>query len=70
MFFKVIRVEGNMIKMPLKAGNHQSASKTPFNGIFCWRADDGPTLNAGLGILTNIANKPYIFVIFQGLLSL
>ena len=39
---------------------------------FRWRADDGPTLNAGLvaaifqGIRTCIARKPYIFVIFQG----
>ena len=39
---------------------------------FRWRADDGPTLNAGLvaaifqGIRTSIARKPYIFVIFQG----
>ena len=40
---------------------------------FRWRADDGPTLNAGLiaaifqGIRTSIiAKKPYIFVIFQG----
>ena len=39
---------------------------------FHWRADDGPTLNAGLvaaifqGIRTSIARKPYIFVIFQG----
>ena len=41
---------------------------------FLWRADDGPTLNAGWlgsfvifqGIQTSIAKKPYIFVIFQG----
>ena len=36
---------------------------------FRWRADDGPTLNAGLvfqGIQTSIAKKPYTFVIFQG----
>ena len=34
---------------------------------FRWRADDGPTLNAGLffqGIRTNIAKKPYFFFIF------
>ena len=34
-----------------------------------WRADDDQTLNAGLvflGIGTRIAQKPYIFVIFQG----
>ena len=37
--------------------------------VFHWRADDGPTLNAGLvfqGFQTSIAKKPYIFVIFQG----
>ena len=35
---------------------------------FRWRADDGPTLNAGLVGLwwTIIAKKPYILVIFQG----
>ena len=39
---------------------------------FRWWADDGPTLNAEIsfvifqGILTSIANKSYIFVIFQG----
>ena len=38
----------------------------------CWRADGGPTLNAGLvavlfqGIKTCIARKHYIFVISQG----
>ena len=39
---------------------------------FCWWADDGPTLNAGLaafvifqGIQTSIAEKPYIFVNFH-----
>ena len=36
---------------------------------FRWRADNGPTLNAGLilqGICTSIAKKPYSFVSFQG----
>ena len=39
---------------------------------FCWRANDGATLNAGLvalrfqGTRTSIAKKPFIFVIFQG----
>ena len=39
---------------------------------FRWRANDGPTLNAGLvaaifqGIRTCTARKPFIFVIFQG----
>ena len=37
---------------------------------FRWRADDGPTLNAGLvadfsGDLDSVSKKPYIFVIFQ-----
>ena len=35
---------------------------------FRWRTDDDPSLIAGLvfqGIRTNIARKPYIFVIFQ-----
>ena len=43
---------------------------------FRWRADDGPTLNAGLvhcscvifqGIRTSIAKKPYTFVILGGM---
>ena len=41
--------------------------------VFRLRADDGPTLNAGLVVLqifkrlrTSIAKKHYIFVIFQG----
>ena len=39
---------------------------------FRWRADNGPTLNAGLvavifqGVRTSIAKKLYIFDIFQG----
>ena len=36
---------------------------------FRWRADNGPTLYAGLffqGFRTSIAKEPYIFVIFQG----
>ena len=41
--------------------------------VFRWRADEGPTLNAGLigsfvigqGIRTTIAKKSYIFVIFR-----
>ena len=40
---------------------------------FRWRADDDPTLNAGLVALlffqwirTSIAKKPYIFCDFQG----
>ena len=41
--------------------------------VFRWRADDGPTLNAGFcsfvifqGIRASIAKKPYVFVIFRG----
>ena len=33
---------------------------------FHWRADDGPTLNAGFVDRSSIAKGPYIFVIFQG----
>ena len=44
----------------------RAANETPFP----WRADDGPTLNAGLVALIISAissiKKPYIFVIFQG----
>ena len=40
-FFYLIR--GGRIKIPLQAGHHQMA--------FRWRADDDPTLNAGLEVL-------------------
>ena len=54
-----------MVKIPLKVDHYRPASETPFT---CrWRADDGPTLNAGLvlhGIRTSIAKKPYIFFLF------
>ena len=43
---------------------HQNAIETAFR----WRADVGPTSNAGLvfqGIQTSIT-KPYILVVFQG----
>ena len=53
-----------MIKIPLKAGHHVMA--------FCWRPDDGLTLNFGLvalrffrGSRPVLLRKP-IFVIFQG----
>ena len=32
------------IQIALEAGHHRSNSETPFK----WRANDGPTLNAGL----------------------
>ena len=44
-FFKLMR--DGRIKTPLYAGHHRPASETPLNGDR-WRADDGPTLNAGL----------------------
>ena len=36
------------IQMPLKPGHHRPASKKAIQMAFRWRADDGPTLNAGL----------------------
>ena len=54
-------------------GHHRSTSETPFEWrqmAFRWRAAD-PSLNARMitvnfqGIRTRIAEKPYIFVIFQ-----
>ena len=58
-------MRGGRIQIPLLAA---------INGphAFRWRADDGPTFNAGLvvcdfkGILTSVAKEPYIFVIFKG----
>ena len=55
--------------MPLLAGHHWPASKTPFK----WRSAGVPIkaqhLNAKMcdfkGIQTSIAKKPYKFVIFQ-----
>ena len=40
-FFKLTR--GEKIQIPLKAGHYRPSKMT-----FLWRADDGPTLNAGL----------------------
>ena len=34
------------MKIPLLAGHHQPNSETTL--AFLWRADDGPTLDAGL----------------------
>ena len=39
--------EGERIQIPLKAGHHRPTSEMAFR----WRADDGPTLNAGLAAL-------------------
>ena len=57
-----------MIKIPLKAGHHRPDSET----AFCWRPDDGLTLNSGLEALQFfraagpvLLRKP-LFVIFQG----
>ena len=47
------------------SGRQQNAIQMAFR----WRADDGPTSNAGLvfqGILINTTKKPYVFVFFQG----
>ena len=38
------------MQISLKAGHHRPASETPLMA-FRWRADDGPTLNAGLVVL-------------------
>ena len=45
MFFK-----GERIQISLKAGYHLPASDTPLNGVLL-RANEGPTLNAGLVVL-------------------
>ena len=37
-------MRGERVQIPLKAGHHRPASETSFK----WRADNGPTLNAGL----------------------
>ena len=52
-------------------GPSSARQRNAIEMAFRWRADDGPTLNASLvalcqGIRTSIAQKPYIFVIFQG----
>ena len=36
------------IKISLKLDHHRPVSETPFKMAFRWRADGGPTLNAGL----------------------
>ena len=51
------------------SGPSSARQRSAISMAFRWRADDGPTLNAGLvpfqEILTSIAKIPYIFVIFQ-----
>ena len=62
-------------KEPIIALYFESENELKFYNLEAWRADDCPTLNAGIcdffcdfsGIRTSIATKPYIFVIFQGL---
>ena len=54
-----------------KNGPSSAGQRNAIEMAFRWRADDGPTLNASLvalcqGILTSIAQKTFIFVIFQG----
>ena len=34
-------------RIQIKVGHHRPTSETPFKMAFRWRADDGPTLNAG-----------------------
>ena len=53
--------------MPLYADHHPPTSETPLK-VFFWRADDGPTLNAGFfqGIETSIAKKPFFCDISGG----
>ena len=57
------------IQKPSIVGHYQPVSET---SCFRWRADDGPTLNAGLvafmtfqEIRTRITKKLYTFVTFQ-----
>ena len=61
------------IQIALKSGPSSARLRNAM--AFRWRADNGPKLNAGVvhcsfvifqGIWTSIANKPYIFMIFQG----
>ena len=47
-FFFFLLMSGGRIKIPLLAGHYRLASETPLKWRFLWRADDGPTLNAGL----------------------
>ena len=59
--------EDQLVTIATPAKRHKMA--------FRWRADDGPTLNAGSlaaifqVIRSCIAKKPYIFIIFQGVLD-
>ena len=48
-FVLVLRGEKKLI--PLSASHHRHSSETPSPNIECWRAIDGPTLNAGLAAL-------------------
>ena len=59
-------MRGERIQLPLKAGHHRPANKTPFT----WRFAGGPMVAQNeywigcfvifQGILTSIAKKPYI----------
>ena len=55
---------GERNQIPLLAGHHQPASKTPFKwpNIECWLG----SFVIFQGTLTSIAKKPYILVIFKG----
>ena len=64
--------EGTEDPNTTKSGPLSAHQQNAILMVFRWRANDGPTLNAGLidvilqRIRTRIAKKPYIFVIFQG----
>ena len=53
---------GNKYNVPLLAGHHRSVSETPSPNIECWLG----SFVLFQGILTSIAKKPYILVIFMG----
>ena len=52
--------------MPLKMGHHWPASETPLIWRFAGVPKMAHHLMLAKGIQNNIARKPYIFVIFQG----
>ena len=61
-------MRGERIQRPNKSGPSLARQRNAITMAFRWRADDGPTLNAGraAGIRTNFAKKPYIFCDFRG----
>ena len=55
-------MRGERIQIALKACHHRSDSETPCINIECWLG----SFVIFQGIRASIAEKPYIFVIFQG----